>query len=87
MLNSINFTYLPVLHDWGWMDFVRIESPLFLNLVRAFYSNAKLKHDESEENVVAISSYLMGTPIHLTVKDFGNLIHLPSGGLANKKAT
>lgn len=87
MLDAIDFAYLPILHDWGWMDFVHIKSPLFFNLVRAFFSNAKLEHDESEETVIAITSFFMGTPFHLTVKDFGNLLPLPSGGLANEKAT
>ncbi|KAH1031490.1 hypothetical protein J1N35_043664, partial [Gossypium stocksii] len=50
-----------------------------------FYSNAKLKHDEFDDSIIVISSFLMNTPIRLTIDKFGDLLHLPSGGNSNEK--
>ncbi|MFQ6628991.1 hypothetical protein Gotur_006506 [Gossypium turneri] len=33
MLEAISFAYLPILQNWGWMDFLNISSPTYLNLV------------------------------------------------------
>ncbi|MBA0562581.1 hypothetical protein Golob_007613, partial [Gossypium lobatum] len=67
------------------MDFLNISSPTYLNLVRAFFSNAKLEHDESSNSVTSIISFLMGTPIRLTLKEFSDYIHLPSRGSSDEK--
>ncbi|KAH1121714.1 hypothetical protein J1N35_004874 [Gossypium stocksii] len=58
------------------MAFLNISSPTYLNLVRSFFSNAKLEHDESVNTVTAITSFLMETPIHLTIKEVGGYLHL-----------
>ncbi|MBA0794117.1 hypothetical protein Gohar_018475 [Gossypium harknessii] len=65
--------------------FLKYFSPTYLNLVRAFFSNAKLEYDESGDSVTAIISFLMGTPIRLTLEEFGDYIHLPSGGSSDEK--
>ncbi|MBA0707731.1 hypothetical protein Golax_019752 [Gossypium laxum] len=44
-------------------------------MLEAFFSNAKLKHDESGETVIAIPLFLMNTPIHLTLEKFGDYLH------------
>ncbi|MFQ6665525.1 hypothetical protein Gotur_032238 [Gossypium turneri] len=67
------------------MEFLSISSPTYLNLVQAFFSNAKLEHDEFDDTVTAIISFLMGTPIRLTLEEFGDYLHLPSGGSSNEK--
>ncbi|MBA0662362.1 hypothetical protein Goklo_006495, partial [Gossypium klotzschianum] len=72
MLEAILFAYLPILQNWGWMDFLNISLPTYLNLVRAFFSNAKLEHDEFDNIVTTIPSFLIGTPIHLTLDEKGH---------------
>ncbi|MBA0561195.1 hypothetical protein Golob_018044 [Gossypium lobatum] len=67
------------------MEFLNISSPAYLNLVRAFFSNAKLECDKSGDTVTAVTSFLMGTPIHLTLEEFGDCLHLTSGGSSNEK--
>ncbi|MBA0557578.1 hypothetical protein Golob_014638 [Gossypium lobatum] len=67
------------------MDFLNISSPTYLNLVQAFFSNAKLEHDESGDTVTAITSFLRGTPTCLTLEEFGDYLYLPSGGSSNEK--
>ncbi|MBA0788989.1 hypothetical protein Gotri_026849 [Gossypium trilobum] len=62
-----------------WVDFFKIHSPTHANLVRAFYSNARLEPDESGETVGAINSFLMDTPICLTLEYFGEFFKLPPG--------
>ncbi|MBA0784938.1 hypothetical protein Gotri_026440 [Gossypium trilobum] len=47
MLEGINFGYLSILQNLGWMNFLKISSLTYYNLVRAFFSNAKLEHEES----------------------------------------
>ncbi|MBA0717396.1 hypothetical protein Golax_005222 [Gossypium laxum] len=58
------------------MDFLNISSPTYLNLVRAFFSNAKPEHDESSDSVTSIISFLMGTPIRLTLKELAFELNL-----------
>ncbi|MBA0735503.1 hypothetical protein Gogos_019347 [Gossypium gossypioides] len=36
MLEGINFGYLSILQNWGWMNFLKISSLTYYNLVRAF---------------------------------------------------
>ncbi|MFQ6669482.1 hypothetical protein Gotur_034711 [Gossypium turneri] len=86
MLEAISFAYLSILQNWGCMTFLSISSPTYLNLVRAFFSNAKLEHDESGDTITAITSFLMGTLIRLTLKEFGDYLHLPSGGSSNEES-
>ncbi|MBA0736482.1 hypothetical protein Gogos_010033 [Gossypium gossypioides] len=78
MLEGINFFYLSILQNWGWMDFLNISSPTYYNLFRMFYSNAKLEHDESGDIVIAITSFLMNTSIRLTLEELRDYLHLPS---------
>ncbi|MBA0738665.1 hypothetical protein Gogos_011996 [Gossypium gossypioides] len=85
MLESINFSYLLVFQIWGSIDFLKIFLLTYINLVRAFYSNVKIKYDESDDNVIAITSFLMNTPIRLTLNDFENFLHFPSKGNSNEK--
>ncbi|MBA0755074.1 hypothetical protein Gogos_020377, partial [Gossypium gossypioides] len=61
VLETMNFHYLQTLRDWQWIDFIKIHSLIFENLVRAFYSNVKLEHDESDKFVIVVNSYLMNT--------------------------
>ncbi|MBA0553929.1 hypothetical protein Golob_013068 [Gossypium lobatum] len=67
------------------MNFLNISSPTYLNLVRDFFSNAKLEHDESSDTVTTITYFLMSTPIRLTLKEFGEYLHLPSKGSSDEK--
>lgn len=85
MLEGINFAFLSIFQNWGWMDFLKICSLTFYNIIQAFFSNAKLEHDESNDTVIGINSFLTNTPIHLTLEEFGNLLHLPPRGNLNKK--
>ncbi|MBA0568104.1 hypothetical protein Golob_005619, partial [Gossypium lobatum] len=85
MLEAISFVYLPILQNWWWMEFLSISLPTYLNLVRAFFSNAKLKHDESGDTVIVITSVLMGTPTRLTLEELGDYLHLPSEGSFDEK--
>ncbi|KAH1055971.1 hypothetical protein J1N35_034036, partial [Gossypium stocksii] len=55
MLEAINFSYLPILQNYEWMDFLNISSPTYLNLVQAFFSHSKLEHDESGDTVTTIT--------------------------------
>ncbi|MBA0550546.1 hypothetical protein Golob_021484 [Gossypium lobatum] len=84
-LKTMNFYHLQILRDWQWIDFLKNCSTTFENLVQAFYSNSKLEHDESDESIISINSYLMNTLICLTLEDFKNLLSLPSGGVSNEK--
>lgn len=63
MLEGINFSYLAIFKSWGWIDFLKISSPTYINLVQAFYLNVKLEHDESNGIVITITSFLMNTLI------------------------
>ncbi|MFQ6622105.1 hypothetical protein Gotur_001951 [Gossypium turneri] len=45
----------------------------------SFYSNARLEHDEAGETVVAVNYFLMNTPIHFTLENFGEFLKLPPG--------
>ncbi|MFQ6658969.1 hypothetical protein Gotur_028039 [Gossypium turneri] len=85
MLEAITFAYLPILQNWGWMDFLNISSPTYLNFVRAFFSNAKLEHDEYSEFGTTITFFLMGTPIRLTLEECGDYLHLPFRGSFDEK--
>ncbi|MFQ6657061.1 hypothetical protein Gotur_026886 [Gossypium turneri] len=67
------------------MDVLNISSPIYLNLVRSFFSNAKLEHDESGDIVTAITSFLMGNFIRLTLEKFGDYLHLPSNSSSDEK--
>ncbi|MFQ6636268.1 hypothetical protein Gotur_012610 [Gossypium turneri] len=67
MLEAISFAYLPILQNLGWIDFLNISSPTYLNVVRAFFSYSKLEHNESGYSVTAIASFLIRTPICLTL--------------------
>ncbi|MBA0731235.1 hypothetical protein Golax_023292 [Gossypium laxum] len=58
------------------MDFLNISSPTYLNLVRASFSNAKLEHDEFGDSVTAITLFLMGTPILLTLEELASKLNL-----------
>lgn len=55
------------------------------NLVWAFYSNARLEHDESDETVVAINYFLMNTPLRLILENFGKFFKLPPDSESNEK--
>ncbi|MBA0796080.1 hypothetical protein Gohar_006878, partial [Gossypium harknessii] len=46
-LAKINFQFLDTLANWYWVEFLKICSPTFANLVRAFYSNDRLENDET----------------------------------------
>lgn len=85
MLETISFFSLPILQSWGWMAFLNISLPTYLNLVRAFYSNAKLEHDESGDTIIVITSFLMGTSIRLTIEEFGDYLHLLPKGSSYEK--
>ncbi|MBA0750751.1 hypothetical protein Gogos_002140 [Gossypium gossypioides] len=61
------------------MDFLNISSTTYYNLVRAFFSNAKLEHKEPSDTVITITSFLKKTPIRLTLEEFGDYLHFPSG--------
>ncbi|KAK5825642.1 hypothetical protein PVK06_020499 [Gossypium arboreum] len=61
----------------GLDHFLKITLPTYINLVRAFYSNAKLEHDESDDTMITITSFFMNTPIRLTLDEFGNPLHFP----------
>ncbi|TYH80061.1 hypothetical protein ES332_D03G107900v1 [Gossypium tomentosum] len=45
LANTLQFKYLDQLRDWGWLECLQLRGPYYDNLVRAFYSNAKLRHD------------------------------------------
>ncbi|KAK5811302.1 hypothetical protein PVK06_026631 [Gossypium arboreum] len=64
------------------MDFLNISSPTYYNIFRTFFSNAKLEHDEFDDTVIAITSFLMNTSIRLTLEKFGDYLHLPSRGVS-----
>ncbi|MBA0556276.1 hypothetical protein Golob_026391 [Gossypium lobatum] len=66
------------------MEFLSIFLPSYLNLVRAFFSNAKLEHDESSDTITAITLFLLGTLIRLTLKEFGDYLHLHSRGSSDE---
>ncbi|MBA0556029.1 hypothetical protein Golob_026170, partial [Gossypium lobatum] len=68
------------------MDFLNVSSPNYLKLVRVFLSNAKLEHYESSDSVISIISFLMGTPIRLTLEELGDYLHLPSEGSSDEKS-
>ncbi|KAH1108081.1 hypothetical protein J1N35_011849 [Gossypium stocksii] len=85
MLEGINFFYLSILQNWGWMDFLNISSLTYYNLFRTFFSNAKLEHDESGDTVIAITYFLMNTSIRLTLEEFGDYLHVSSKGNSKEK--
>ncbi|KAK5775693.1 hypothetical protein PVK06_043618 [Gossypium arboreum] len=66
-------------------QFFKIRSIIHVNLVQAFYSNARIKHDEFGETVVAINSFLLNTPIRLTLQNFGEFFKLPPRGELDEK--
>ncbi|KAK5793853.1 hypothetical protein PVK06_035016 [Gossypium arboreum] len=49
-------------------------------MLEAFFSNAKLEHDKSNDTVIANTSFLTNTPIRLTLEELGDYLHLPFEG-------
>ena len=43
LLESINFSYLSTFEDFGWIDYLKMNAPVYKNLVRIFYYNSELK--------------------------------------------
>ena len=42
LLESINFSYLSTFEEFGWKNYLKMNAPVYENLVRAFYYNSEL---------------------------------------------
>ena len=42
LLESINFSYLSTFEEFGWKNYLKMNAPVYENLVRAFYCNSEL---------------------------------------------
>ena len=42
LLESINFPYLSTFEEFGWNNYMKMNAPVYENLVRTFYCNSEL---------------------------------------------
>ncbi|KAH1082314.1 hypothetical protein J1N35_022075 [Gossypium stocksii] len=68
LANTLQFKYLDQLCDWGWLECLQLRGPCYDNLVRTFYSNAKLKHDPNTHLVQFITSSIIGQEITISAE-------------------
>ncbi|MBA0826360.1 hypothetical protein Goarm_011219 [Gossypium armourianum] len=68
LANTLKFKYLDQLRYWGWLKCLQLRGPCYDNLVRAFYSNAKLRHDLNTHLVQSITFFVMGQEITISVE-------------------
>ncbi|MFQ6626364.1 hypothetical protein Gotur_006383 [Gossypium turneri] len=68
LANTLKFKYLDQLRYWGWLECLQLRGPCYDNLVRAFYSNAKLRHDLNTHLVQFITFFVMGQEITISVE-------------------
>ncbi|MFQ6626854.1 hypothetical protein Gotur_006302 [Gossypium turneri] len=68
LANTLKFKYLDQLRYWGWLECLQLKGPCYDNSVRAFYSNAKLRHDLNTHLVQFITFFVMGQEITISVE-------------------
>ncbi|KAG4205229.1 hypothetical protein ERO13_A04G090750v2, partial [Gossypium hirsutum] len=74
------FKYLDQLCDWVWLECLQLRGPCYDNLVRAFYSNAKLKHNSTTHLVQSITSSVMGQEITISVETLSSYLFITNEG-------
>ncbi|TYG46046.1 hypothetical protein ES288_D11G224900v1 [Gossypium darwinii] len=80
LANTLQFKYLDQHRDWGWLKCLQLRGACYDNLIQAFYSNAKLKHDPNTHLVQFITSSVMGQEITISVETLSSYLSITNEG-------
>ncbi|KAK5793259.1 hypothetical protein PVK06_034399 [Gossypium arboreum] len=80
LTNTLQFKYLNQLRDWGWLECLQLRGLCYENLVLAFYSNTKLKHNLNTHLVQSITSSIMGKEITISVEILSSYLSITNKG-------
>ncbi|KAE8678027.1 hypothetical protein F3Y22_tig00111458pilonHSYRG00129 [Hibiscus syriacus] len=73
---SINFKYLPILHEWKFDKLFELEPVVYHQLVRIFYCNAVCIKNRDKTKTIGVRSYLLGQYFHLDPAYIANALGL-----------
>ena len=88
LLESINFSYLSTFEEFGWTNYLKMNAPIYENLVRAFYCNSKLvprQNTPSRSYSDRFKTFLIGNKYVISQQIIDDALNLDDFGETNTK--
>ena len=88
LLESINFPYLNTFEEFGWKNYLKMNAPVYDNLVRAFYCNSELVPRQITPNhsyTDRFKTFLMGSEYMISRQTIADTLNLDYSGETNTK--
>ena len=89
LLESINFPYLSTFEEFRWTNYLKMNAPVYENLVRAFYYNSELvsRHNTPNRSYSdRFKTFLMGNEYVILRQVIADALNLDDSGETNTKA-
>lgn len=89
LLESIDFPYLNTFEEFGWTNYLKMNAPVYENLVRAFYCNSDLIPRQNIPNrsyTDRFKTFLMGSEYIISRQTIADALNLDDSGETNTKA-
>ena len=85
-LVTINFPYLARFEHFGWTRFLQNTTPIPPTLVRAFFSNAKLKCSPNRPcNIIGFETQVLGKEMYINTDELSQILSIAATGLTNEE--